>query len=165
MRREQAVRINDHLLDALEALEKAEMAIADLAQQERLRFDDLLDEILLDLHEKLLVPIYEQHPDLEPPEADENPFRLGSDLVWDEVRLPPSVTEDQLDEIIFQLLKPRWQKTAMLVIRAIERCRELGLPIDDEVIAARLKLLSDSDRIEGIGDLRIWTHSEVRLKD
>jgi hypothetical protein len=39
------------------------------------------------------------------------------------------------------------------------------MPISDEEIAARLQVLADSDRIEGIGDLRKWRHSEVRLKD
>ena len=37
--------------------------------------------------------------------------------------------------------------------------------LSDEEIAARLQVLADSDRIEGIGDLRKWRHSEVRLKD
>jgi hypothetical protein len=26
-------------------------------------------------------------------------------------------------------------------------------------------VLSDSDRIEGVGDIRMWRYSEVRLKD
>jgi hypothetical protein len=30
---------------------------------------------------------------------------------------------------------------------------------------ARLRELADNDRIEGVGDLRKWRHSEVRLKD
>jgi hypothetical protein len=53
----------------------------------------------------------------------------------------------------------------MVVILAAKRCQELALQIGDEEIAARLQVLSDSDRIEGIGDLRKWGHSEVRLKD
>jgi hypothetical protein len=75
------------------------------------------------------------------------------------------VTEADLDGIIFSLLKPRWQKTAKVVILTMQRCQERALPIGDEEIAARLQVLSDSDRIEGIGDLRYWRHSEVRLKD
>ena len=75
------------------------------------------------------------------------------------------MTEADLDGIIFSLLKPLWQKTAMVVIPAVRRCQERGLPIGDEAIAARLQVLVDSDRIEGIGDLRKWRHSEVRLKD
>ena len=79
--------------------------------------------------------------------------------------MPTSVTKADLDGIIFALLKPRWQKTAMVVILVTKRCQELAMPISDEEIAARLQVLADSDRIEGIGDLRKWRHSEVRLKD
>ena len=75
------------------------------------------------------------------------------------------MTEVQLDEIIFSLLSPRWRKTAAIAFLAAEHCEKVGLPITGEVIAARLKVLSDTDRIEGIGDLRMWRHSEVRLKD
>jgi len=165
MKREQAVRITGHLLDACEALDKADMAIAGLGKEERLRFDRLLYEIIQHLEDKLLLPICEQYPDLLPPEPEREPPVVCSELTWSDVNLPSSLTEDQLDEIIFSLLKPRWQKTAAILIYAEKRCKELGLPISDDVIAARLRALSDSDRIEGIGDLRLWRHSEVRLKD
>ena len=89
MKLDQAVRINDHLLDAGAAMEKARMAIAGLGKVERIELGDWLDAMIGVLEDKLLQPIY----------------------------------------------------------------------------AARLKVLSDSDRIEGIGDIRSWLHSEVRLKD
>ncbi|MBR0880393.1 MULTISPECIES: hypothetical protein [Bradyrhizobium] len=53
----------------------------------------------------------------------------------------------------------------MMVGYVMDRCKELGLATEGEVIAARLKVLSDSDRIEGIGNIQSWFHSEVRLKD
>ena len=53
----------------------------------------------------------------------------------------------------------------MMVSYVMDRCKELDLPNKDEMIAARLKVLSDSDRIEGIGNIQSWLHSEVRLKD
>lgn len=165
MKREQADRINDHLLDAWEAMDKARMAIAGLAKHERLKFDDLLREIVFDLQDKLLLQIWEQYPDLMPPQVDQVPPEICSELTWRDVNLPSSVTEGQLDEIILSLLKSRWQKTTVLLTNAGKRCEELGLPISYEVIAARLRTLSDSDRIEGVGDLRIWGRSEVRLKD
>ena len=40
----------------------------------------------------------------------------------------------------------------------------LGLAISDEALAARIQVLTDSGRIEGVGDLRKWRFSEVRLK-
>ncbi len=81
------------------------------------------------------------------------------------MQLPPSVTEQQFDEIILSVMKPNWRKTVMMISLVLDRCKELGLPIEDRMIAARLKVLSDSDRIEGIGNLQSWFHSEVRLKD
>lgn len=164
MNRERAVRIHEYLLDAHVALNDAGMAIAGLAKEERLRFDRLLLEVIAALQQKLLEPIHEQFPDLEPPVLDDE-IPIISELRWDQVRLPPSVTESDLDGLLFSVLTPRWQKTARVVTLALERCKELDVPIGDEVIAARLQVLSDSDRIEGIGDLRMWRHSEVRLKD
>ena len=166
MKREQAVRINDHLQNAWAALDQARMAIAGLGKAERIELGDWLDDIVTALEDELLLPIYKQHPDLEPPKPDwREPPTITSELTWDDVRLPPSVTEQQLDDIIFERMKPQWRKTAMMVFLVTDRCKALGLSISDETIAARLKALSDSDRIESIGDLRMWRHSEVRLKD
>jgi hypothetical protein len=53
----------------------------------------------------------------------------------------------------------------MVIGLAVQRCKELDVPIGGEAIAARLQALADADRIEGIGDLRKWRHSEMRLKD
>jgi hypothetical protein len=165
MNREQAIRIQKHCLDADVALDHARIAIAGLGKEERLILDGLLREVVETLHLDLLEQIYDQHPDLEPPPLDEEIPTISSSLTWDQVRLPPSLTEADFDGIIFSLLKPHWQKTAMVVVLAMKRCQELALPIGGEEIAARLQVLSDSDRIEGIGDLRKWRHSEVRLKD
>lgn len=164
MKREQAVRINDHLLDAYKALDQARMAIAGLGKAERIELGDWLDEVVGALEDELLQPIYDQYPDLEPPKSNREPLTFVCELTWDEVQLPP-VTEEQFDEIIFSVMKPTWRKTAMMVSLVMDRCKELGLPIEDKMIAARLRVPSDSDRIEGIGDLRSWLHSEVRLKD
>jgi hypothetical protein len=165
MNRQQAVRIHEHLLDALVSLDDARMAIAGLGKEERLRFDGLLWEVVAALQDKLLEPIHGQFPDLEPPVVDEDIEIINSDLRWDQVRLPPSVTESDLDGIIFSVLKPLWQKTAKIVTVVVKRCEEVNIPISYEEIAARLQVLSDSVRIEGVGDIRMWRYSEVRLKD
>jgi hypothetical protein len=165
MKREQAVRINKHLLDAYSAFDQARMAIAALAKAERIELGDWLEEVVAALEDELLQPIYDQYPDLEPPKSDREPLRYFCELTWDEVKLPPGVTEQQLDEIIFSAMKPTWRKTAMMVTYVADRCKELGLAIESDVVAARLKVLSDTDRIEGIGDIQSWLHSEVRLKD
>ncbi|OKO76075.1 hypothetical protein [Bradyrhizobium sp. NAS96.2] len=165
MNREYAERICLQVFDALDAMYKAEMAIAGLGKQEQIRFHDSVQEIIADLEDKLLVPICEQYPDLLPPTEERSPRILCSELTWSEVTLPPSVTEGQLDEVIMSLLKPRWRKLLRFVTEAEERYKELGWTISYEATAARLKVLADMDRIEGIGDMRYWGNSEVRLKD
>jgi Protein of unknown function len=93
------------------------------------------------------------------------PFTVGRNLRWRDVRLPASVSEHDLDAIINSVLTSRWQKTAMVIGTALLRCREHGLHVEDEILHARIQALAESNRIESAGDLRAWRHSEVRLKN
>ena len=52
----------------------------------------------------------------------------------------------------------------MVIVKALARCEELGLPISAEIIGARLWALAEADRIDSAGDIRKWRRSEVRLK-
>lgn len=96
--------------------------------------------------------------------SDEVPA-ISSTLRWEEVSLPPSISEADLDQIIFSVMTSRLLKTARVISDAVARCKELGLPIDVEILSARIGALAEAGRIEGAGDLRKWRHSEVRLKD
>jgi hypothetical protein len=71
MNREQAVRIQKHVLEADVALNHARTAIAGLRKEERLALDGMLQEAVETLHLELLEQIYAQYPDLEPPAPDE----------------------------------------------------------------------------------------------
>ena len=90
---------------------------------------------------------------------------ISSSLRWAEVSLPEPISEAEIDSIVFSTLTPGWQKMALVVGLAYERCKQFGLPISDEALAARIQVLVDSNRVEGQGDLRKWRFSEVRLKD
>ncbi len=92
------------------------------------------------------------------------PSTISSDLRWEDVLLPSSVSEVDLDAIIFSMRTPRPQKTAMVIAKATQRCMECALPMNAETIGARIRALAESNRIESAGDLRAWRHSEVRLK-
>jgi len=100
---------------------------------------------------------------------DETPFDeipvISSTLRWEDVSLPASVSEADLDGIILSVMISRLQKVAFIIGKALERCRELDWPIDADILSARIQALAESNRIEGAGDLRKWRHSEVRLKD
>ena len=90
---------------------------------------------------------------------------ISSTLRWEEVSLPEAISEADLDQIILSVMTSRSQKTAMVVGKAMERCRQLDLPINAESLGARIGALAEADRIEGAGDLRYWRHSEVWLKN
>ncbi len=106
--------------------------------------------------------IYTQHPELRPPPV---PPTINSDLRWKDVTLPKSVSVTDLDAIIFSILTSRRQKAAMVIGKAMTHCREHNLPINDEILGARIEALAESGRIEGFGDLRLWGASEVKLND
>lgn len=89
---------------------------------------------------------------------------ISSTLRWEDVLLPTSLSEADLDRIIFAEMTSQSRKTALVIAKAITRCEALGLPVDAEMIGARLAALSDADRINSEGDIRQWRHSEVRLK-
>jgi Protein of unknown function len=163
MNRKQAVEIHEHLQSAARALAQAEAAIFDLGKEGRVAFAEGLGNVGDALHYELLQVIYDRYPDLRPP-SKEIPT-ITSELRWDQVRLPPSTSEKGIDAIIFSAMKPWWQKVAMVVGDALQRCKQLGLPISDEALAARLQVLAERGRIEGVGDLRKWRFSEVRLNN
>jgi hypothetical protein len=158
----QAVEIQRHLLDAAEAIDRASEIIFSLDQDERSALARPLGEIDSALHFELLQAIYRQYPDLQPPTREIPEFNTVRR--WEEIVLSESVSANDLDAIIFSVISLRWQKTAMVIVKAHERCEELKLPIDAEVLGARILALAEAERIESEGDVRMWRFSEVRLK-
>jgi hypothetical protein len=161
MDRAQAIEIERHLLAIDDALRKAIKAIFELDKEDRQTFVEPLGELGSCLHFKMLELVYAYYPELR---RSGEPLTISSELQWKEVTLPESVSEADLDTIIFSMLLPRVQKTAMVIGKAMAHCREHWLPVEAEIIGARIQALAESSRIEGVGDLRQWRHSEVRLK-
>jgi hypothetical protein len=81
------------------------------------------------------------------------------------VRLEPPLSAKDIDDILFPLLRSYWNKVALVLANARDSSNIQGQSISYEIFAARLRWLSDNDKIEGVGDLRKWRFSEVRLKD
>ncbi len=161
MDQEQAAEIHEYLLDAAYAIDEARAAILALGKDDRGEFAAPLETVVTALHSELLHTIYERFPELIP--FEEFPA-ITSALRWDQVRIPPSVSEADIDSVLFSVMRWQWRKMALVVGMAFGRCKELGLPISDEVLAARIQVLVKSNRLEAQGDLRKWRHSEVRLK-
>ena len=162
MDKTQAIKIR-RLLRALDrALLKVSPAIFELDKQEQQRLGEPLWDFGSRLHFEMLEFIYTQHPELRPPAV---PPTICSDLRWKDVKLPKSMSEADLDAIIFSMLTSRRQKAAMVIGKAVTHCREHNLPINDEIFGARIEELAESGRVEAFGDLRLWGHSEVKLND
>ena len=87
-----------------------------------------------------------------------------SGLRWEDVSLPASVSVADLDALIFQDLVQNWRKVARIVGNAQMACEARSLPISGQIIAARVRALVDAGTLEGVGNLRRWRFSEVRLK-
>jgi hypothetical protein len=163
MDREQATAIAKHLRDANDAIDRATGVAFDLSVEDRKIFSALLRGFYRDCDE-ILERIYAGYPDLRPPPSPQEEPEISSPLRWADVTLPASVTEADLDRIIFSKLSTRLMKTARIVGDAFVDCKRLALPITSDIIGARIEELADEDRIESAGDLRYWRHSEIRLK-
>jgi len=157
----QATEIAKHLHDAADAIDRASAVILALEQQDRATLADPLGDIVSALHFELLRAVYDRYPELRPP-ADEEPV-IDSTRRWEDVVLPASVSEAELDQLILSALEPNWRKTARVVGDLVLRCKVLAWPVDAEMLAARVQALAEAGRIESAGDLRAWRHSEVRL--
>ncbi len=158
----QAIEMRDHLLDVDFALQEAIAAVSHLPQADKEMLTGLLDRLLEGLRCNALRLISDQHPQLGPLSND--PPMIVCDLRWKEVKLPPSVSEADLDAIIFSKLKPRPLKVARILTDVWKVFEERGLSIDHDVVSARIRWLADVDRIESFGDVRKWRHSEIALK-
>lgn len=167
MNRKEAIRLSDQLIIANEAMMKARTAIAELGKEEQLEFDGPLFELLVELQWQVMLPLYEKFPDLLPSALlEELPVPAPtSDVAWSDVKLPRAATTAALDDFLMSLLEPYWQKVALVLGKGIVRSDELGLPFTYRMMAARLRYLWDTGRIEAEGHLRTPTQSQVRLHD
>jgi hypothetical protein len=161
MDQNQAAEIHEYLLDAAYSIEEARAAIAALGEADQEGLAAPLEIAERALHSELLRTMYDRFPGLDAPEEFPTIF---STLRWDQIRLPPSVSEADLDTLILGVMTPRFRKMAMVVGDTYIRCKELGLPISAEAVAARVQVLAEDGPLESQGDLRKWRHSEVRLK-
>ncbi len=88
---------------------------------------------------------------------------VSSTLRWQDVSLPSSVTEADLDAVILSIIEQNWRKTVFIIYRAVQRYEGREIEMSDEIIGARIQELAAQGRIESQGDLSMWRHTEVRL--
>jgi hypothetical protein len=161
MDRTAAAEIHAHLLKASRAINRAEAIISTLDPDERETLFTPLGKVVVALHFELLGAIYRRHPDLEPPPKYMR--YVDTKRRWKQIVLPESVSEDDLDAIIFSVVAKQWLKVANVLGKALKETEARNLLLDAQVIGARIRLLSETGRLESQGDVRKWRFSEVRL--
>jgi len=98
----------------------------------------------------------------EKPELDDD--RVCSTLTWKDVVLPSSISEADLDALIFAETNKCWLKVARIVGNVFQAIETLCKPSPMDIIAARIAKLVEVGRLESQGNLTMWRHSEVRLR-
>jgi hypothetical protein len=159
----QAAELHGHLVDAIQAIERAGGLISSLDEGDQSALIISIDKIKSAIHFELLhEAVYARYPDLRP-EFDERSF-LDTVRRWKDIILPESVSDADIDAVIFSALSTRWLKTAKIIGDALTECRRLQLPVSAEMLGARIQALDEAHRLDSQGDLRKWRFSEVRLK-
>ena len=134
MDRKLASEIHEHLLDASDALRSAERAGQKLkGYDERKAFHELIASVITPLDFELMPSLYAEHPELKPPHG---PSFVSSVLRWEDVSLPTSITEAEIDAAIFAALRPRSMKVAKIIGDVLTGFEASKLPISDEIIGA-----------------------------
>jgi hypothetical protein len=155
----QTAEIVDHLLTAARGLDEARAAARILSDDDK--DAAFVRDLVIKLNSELLQQMFQRFPDFLP--FNEFP-EISSSLRWDQVQLPPTASEEQVDQVILSVIVPRWHKMARIIWDAVNRGQELGLGVTDEMFAARIQVLVEAGRVEHQGDIRKWRHSEVRLR-
>ena len=126
MDRTQAAEIQRHMLRAAKAINRASGIVFALDEEDREVLSAPLLEIIDALHFKLLRAVYIRYPELRPPDPGRS--RINTARRWKDIVLPESVSETDLDTIIFSALSSRWQKTAMVIGNALKTLRNACAP-------------------------------------
>jgi hypothetical protein len=74
-----------------------------------------------------------------------------------------SSSSARLDELILTVVTRKWQKVALVIIRASHVSANSGFKTSDGELAARIEVLYKDGRLESLGNLSNWRRSEVRL--
>jgi hypothetical protein len=159
----QAAELHGHLVDAIQALERAGGLISSRDEGDQSALLISIDKITSAIHAELLQEaVYARFPDLRS-EFDERSF-LDTVRRWKDIVLHEDVSDADIDAIIFSTLSTRWLKTARIIHDALKECERLQLPVSVEMLGVRIQALDEANKLESQGDLRKWRFSEVRLK-
>ncbi len=160
MDKAKAVEFQKRLI-AISAALNAELRGLD--PEDRATFVRPLAELVFDLHDEVLEPLYHRFPELRPIPEDFD--EIDTNLRWEDVTLPPSISEADLDAMIISKLKPRSLKVAKVLGDVMTIGKERGRSINHQIRAARIERLAETDQIARFGAGRTWRYSALALND
>lgn len=163
MNKSQAAEVQKYTLAILETIARIELIVLDGTMEERSRFGPYFSDVVMAARFGILQALYDQFPELRANDKEEEPH-VSSYLKWADVSLPKSVAVADLDAAILSVLKRDWLKTVRIISHAATACKDRLMPVEYEVIGARIQVMADDGRIEAQGNLSMWRHSEVRLR-
>ena len=73
------------------------------------------------------------------------------------------ISNAELDRVILSHTNRQWQKTAMIIAKALDDLETSKTTASDAAITQRISALTAAGRLEVRGDLADWRHSEIRL--
>jgi hypothetical protein len=74
-----------------------------------------------------------------------------------------TASDEEIDELILRLARPRWQKTAMITAKALIEFEARQLDASEHAIAERVAAMVEAGRLAAQGNISCLRRSEVRL--
>src|SRR6185437_4955513 len=74
-------------------------------------------------------------------------------------------SEQQIQQFVLAAVRPQWLKVARIVVEVQKECERNELETSEHPIVAGIRTLVADGRLQALGNLERWRHSEVRLPD
>jgi hypothetical protein len=74
-----------------------------------------------------------------------------------------TAADEQIDEVVLRLSRPRWQKMAMIIGRALAEFEARRLDASEHAIAERVRTIVETGRLVAQGNLSCFRRCELRL--
>jgi hypothetical protein len=70
-----------------------------------------------------------------------------------------------IDGHILDSCRDRWQKVAMVIVKARDSAGLHDTDHSEDAIVTRIDILAHAGKLDAVGNLKDWRHSEVRLRN
>lgn len=74
-----------------------------------------------------------------------------------------TASDEEIDELILRLARPRWQKMAMIAGKALNEFRARQLDANEHAVAERVRAMVEAGRLAAQGNISCLRRSEIRL--